>query len=531
MKNYKSIIYKDCLTIMVFPIILQIIVYSSSYLVSIFTSNILGDFTQNLLYLDFTYAKQNLIYIIICLLLTVLIIPLIELVSNIFISKISIKHDLIIFEKFLNKKYNFIKNIDVSDIEYKMEVDIIEMRVYLTMVVTNFITIPIIGLILLYKVLSINIIFGIITLIISLSKIVYPYLIRNLQAIYDLDIREYNNKIRKYEIEITSKPYVLKLLNIKESIFEIIKNDFEKFFKTTLKKSIKLNIATENVTLLLNTFSIIGVLIIGAILNAKGYIMSGQIITMIGYMRILETLFNKIIFNINKVKVLDNISTRLEMFYTDLEEDNTEIINTNLYEIKFENVCYSYGDNEVLSNVNFKIKKGDKCLIYGKNGSGKSTLLKILMGFIKEYKGSIKINNLELKSINLPSLYNIFTFVEQNPYILPISVFENIKLGNLNASNEEVEKVIKLLNLEQLKEKVVDLENSNLSGGEKQRIAIARALIKNSEVIIMDEPTNNLDNQSINILKFLIKNNSNKTFLVIEHSENLNQYFDKVLVL
>lgn len=533
MNDLKKYVYKDCIKLMLIPIILNILSLIISGLSSIIISKYLGKFTDSLLMFNISYVKQDIIKILICLLFIVIIIPLFELFSNIIMFKFSLNHEKLLYGRFLNKTYEKILNIDVSEVEYRLKLDAIELRINLIIIISNCIIVPIVLLILLYSIFKINLLFGLSVFFIALIKIFYPYLFRKIEAKFDMENRNYETDIRKYEIEITSKPYILKFLNIQNNILKNINETFKNYFNNSFKKVTIYNTINDNIKEGLTIFSTIVILIIGAILTAKGKINAGDIVTMLAYISILEGVLLKIIFNLSKFKILDNICERILLLYTDFENCEGERLKTNLINsIVVKNLSFNYNeDKEVLKNISFEILEGDKCLILGQNGTGKSTLIKIITGLIKDYKGSIKINNIELKNINIKDWNNCFCCVEQLPYMFPTTVLENIRIGNLSATDEQVNQLIYKLNLEKIKHKVIDLENTNLSGGEKQRISMARALLKDSPIIIMDEPHNNLDKDSLEWLNKFINLTKDKILIFISHNEDIKDCANKIINL
>ena len=201
--------------------------------------------------------------------------------------------------------------------------------------------------------------------------------------------------------------------------------------------------------------------------------------------------------------------------------------------------AYPNRSEKVFEESNITINKGDKIALIGESGIGKSTFVKLLMRFFDVNSGSININNTDIKDINTKSLRNSQRLVSQETYLFNESIMENIKIGNKNASEEEVIEACKkasihefILSLPNGYETKVSELGSNLSSGEKQRIGLARAFLKDSDVLILDEPTSNLD--ALNegeILKSIKENCSDKTIVLISHRKSTTAICDKVYKL
>ena len=223
------------------------------------------------------------------------------------------------------------------------------------------------------------------------------------------------------------------------------------------------------------------------------------------------------------IKNLNKINTLLT-----LEEENTsnDCINGN---ISIKNLSYSYSDNKVLNNINLCIKEKDKILIKGKSGSGKSTLIKILLKYLKSYKGNIKINNLDYECITENIINNSFTYIGQNEKIFT-DTFKNNILLNRNINNNDYEKVINICELNDIRSDDYLIEESgfNLSGGERQRIVLARSLLKMSNYIIIDEALSEVD---VELEKKIIKNiceyYKDKTIIYVSHKKEIQNLFSK----
>ena len=205
--------------------------------------------------------------------------------------------------------------------------------------------------------------------------------------------------------------------------------------------------------------------------------------------------------------------------------------------IDVENVNFAYGEEQILSDVSLSVKKGEILGIHGRSGSGKSTLLKLLMRFYDPKSGSIKINGETLPNINTRSLRDNMAYITQQTYIFNETIEENIRLARRDATLEEIMEAAKkasihdfILSLpEGYQTKMTEL-GGNLSDGEKQRIGIARAFLHNAPIILLDEPTSNLDslNEAM-ILKSLLNVKAEKLIILVSHRQSTMAICDQVI--
>ena len=205
--------------------------------------------------------------------------------------------------------------------------------------------------------------------------------------------------------------------------------------------------------------------------------------------------------------------------------------------IDVENLNFAYGEEQILSDVSLSVKKGEILGIHGRSGSGKSTLLKLLMRFYDPKSGSIKINGETLPNINTRSLRDNMAYITQQTYIFNETIEENIRLARRDATLDEIMEAAKkasihdfILSLpEGYQTKMTEL-GGNLSDGEKQRIGIARAFLHNAPIILLDEPTSNLDslNEAM-ILKSLLNVKAEKLIILVSHRQSTMAICDQVI--
>lgn len=207
-------------------------------------------------------------------------------------------------------------------------------------------------------------------------------------------------------------------------------------------------------------------------------------------------------------------------------------------DIEINNLTFAYDEEEILKDINANFKKGNIIGIHGKSGSGKSTLLKLIMRFLNAPSNSILINGRSVDDINTKDLRDMQSFVTQETVLFHDSIFNNIIIAKLDASVDEVENACKkagihdfIMSLPQgYATKVAELGDS-LSGGEKQRIAIARAFLHDSPCILLDEPTSNLDALNEAIILKSLREQKDKTILLVSHRPGTMRIADSVLTI
>ena len=221
-------------------------------------------------------------------------------------------------------------------------------------------------------------------------------------------------------------------------------------------------------------------------------------------------------------------------------EKATRKANPTIQCLAFHNVSFRYNGKPVIDNFSLCILKGKFVGITGQSGKGKTTIINLLLGFLDTGEGTININEIPTTSEDRKAYWKRISYVKQEPFVLHDTILNNITLGEEFHSNEHLAKVIKVTNLEKLvgnqNEEIATLINEdgkNISGGQRQRIAIARALYKKSDLIILDEPFNELDRISENQLLIFFKSlaHSGKIVMLITHNKESLSFCDHIISL
>ena len=207
--------------------------------------------------------------------------------------------------------------------------------------------------------------------------------------------------------------------------------------------------------------------------------------------------------------------------------------------IEFKNVCFSYSNdgNFKLDNIGFSIKKGEKIGINGPSGSGKSTLVDLLLGLLTPTSGQIFLDNNKLDQNNIELWQEKIAFVSQNIFLSDESILQNISFSDdkKTVNTEKINKVLEDVNLINYVNKLPDGINSKvgergskLSGGQIQRLGIARAFYKDREVIILDEATNALDKENQEKIIKILNQLEKRTIIIVSHNTNMLSHCDQV---
>lgn len=324
--------------------------------------------------------------------------------------------------------------------------------------------------------------------------------------------------------------------------FEMIKNfkDNIKRLANSQSKKYKMQILMEMSGTAASLLVQLGIFLIGAYLAINGYGVTAG--TTIIFVQLLNFVLNPI-QNVPKALaerkaakgLIIKIANELDQ---NVREEKASTLNKLTKGININNLSFGYNENkEILHNINCKFELGKKYAIVGTSGSGKSTLLNLLMASNDNYQGSINYDGAEIKDINSDSLYEIESIIQQNVFIFNATIKNNITMFQ-DFSKEDIDKAIDMSGLRALiDEKGLDYmcgENgSGLSGGEKQRISIARCLLRKTQILLVDEATAALDKETAYQVSNSILNLEGVMSIVVTHSleEGLLKQYDEIITL
>lgn len=352
---------------------------------------------------------------------------------------------------------------------------------------------------------------------------------------YSSNLENFTTQIK----DIFSGFEVIKSFNIVKET----KTEFERINTSVETANFKSNIYGGFVESLISSSGILLFFInilIGAYFVINSNLTIGTLIASIQLMNYVVNPLLRVSSLWNKLKSVNLIYNKI----TDISDDEPikETVSKNEFNnfISFSNIDFSY-DNEkkIINNFSLKIEKNKKYAIVGESGSGKSTIIKLLLKYYNNYNGDIIIDSTNLQNINNDSLYNLVSMIHQNVFMFDDTIKNNISLYQ-NYTDEQINTAINLSGLNKVikslpngKDSLVGENGKNLSGGEKQRVSIARSLIKNTPILILDEVTSALDNKTAFEIEKSILDLDDVTLLSVTHrlSKDILPKYDSIIVM
>jgi ATP-binding cassette subfamily B protein len=395
---------------------------------------------------------------------------------------------------------------------------------------------------------------------IELSQIYYisiPLLIISIVVIMIIALPKFTkvqktvDNINKVALETASAPRVIKS-------FVTTEHENKKFaqankaYKDTNSASEKIMALAEPIIMFIMNASLGALVALGAyyidkdiLISSSGTPAVGTIITFNNYS--MQTLFGLLMFAMMMI-FLARAQVSAKRILQVMDE-NIDLVNSEnaiadvalTGELEFDNVSFGYGSNgnRVLKNLSFKIKPGETVGIIGSTGSGKTSLINLVPRLYDVSEGEVKVNGINVKDIDIPTLRSQISIVTQNPTIFSGSIGTNIVQGNSSASMEELKQASNyaaadefIMSYDDLFNHKIEQGGSNLSGGQKQRLSLARAFVRDPRILILDDSTSAVDAQSEQLILDSIKSLSkNLTALVIAQKISTIKEMDKIIVL
>ena len=380
--------------------------------------------------------------------------------------------------------------------------------------------------------------------VISISIILFLIIFNSSKKI--IEVQKETDSLVMQANDSLSGMRVVKAFNNEEKEINNFKKKTNQFF-IKMKSVNIINALTSPLTSLIINFAIAFVIYFSSssIIDQTG-ITKGELSSLISYLNQillalivvsnLVVIFTRAFASKKRVEEILNIPD----FVHDKNEINKIDVEDNQNILDFKNVSFKYEekDNDVIKNINFEIKKGEKVGIIGGTGSGKTTLIKLIERFFTRTSGVILYKGKDINQYNITNLRNEISLVSQKASLFKGTIRSNLEMGKKDATIEEMEESLKMSCAYEFVKKYddyldhkVEEGGKNFSGGQKQRLSIARSLIKDSEILILDDSTSALDYLTEKLLKENINKMEDKTVIIVAQRVSTVKNCDKIIVM
>lgn len=390
--------------------------------------------------------------------------------------------------------------------------------------------------------LTINVTMTLVTLIlIPISLVLVSFIVKKSQH-YFKDNQEYLASVNGKVEEMYSGQNIIKAFNNEEYMVNDFKKENEKLYNCAWKSNF-ISGLMHPIMNFTGNLGYVGIAVLGAYNVVKGRITIGNVQSFIQYAKNFTQPINQMAQISATLQSTIASAERIFDFLEEKEEPkvtNPIKLNNVLGNVEFKHVSFGYDeDNIIIHDFNAKVKAGQKIAIVGPTGAGKTTMVKLLMKFYQPTKGSILLDGVDLNNINRSDLKGIFGMVLQDTWLFSGTIMENIRYGKIDATDEEVKQAAITANINHYimtqpdtYNMVLNEETNNISGGQKQLLTIARAILSNPKVLILDEATSSVDTRTeILIQEAMDKLMKGRTSFIIAHRLSTIKNADLILVM
>ncbi len=379
-------------------------------------------------------------------------------------------------------------------------------------------------------------------LILPISVFLMLFIVKRSQKHFE-NHQKYLAQVNEQVEEMYSGHNVIKAFNVEEKMLNGFQKENEKLSEAAWKSNF-ISGLMHPLMVFLGNIGYVVIAIIGGIFCIKGKITVGNIQSFITYTRNLTNPIGQLAQVFNMIQLSVAASERVFEFLESEEETETKVEKVNLNDIKgaveFKHVKFGYNPDEVIiKDFNASVKPGQKIAIVGPTGAGKTTIVKLLMRFYNLNSGEILVDGKNINNYSREDLRTIFGMVLQDTWMFNGTVMENLKFGRIDATDEEVYEAAKTANVHRFIQTLPDgynmemnEETSNISQGQKQLLTIARAILADPKILILDEATSSVDTRTeILIQKAMDKLMQGRTSFIIAHRLSTIQNADLILVM
>lgn len=377
-------------------------------------------------------------------------------------------------------------------------------------------------------------------LLIPLSLVFMAGTIKKSQKYFKAN-QEYLGHVNGNIEEMFSGHDVVVAFNAEEKYMNIFKNNNKNLYEAGWKSQF-LSGLMHPIMQFIGNLGYVGVAIMGGYLCIKGKINVGNIQSFISYTKNFTQPITSLAQVLNQIQSMIASSERIFEFLEGEEETfGTKTLDHEVVgNVEFKNVTFGYNEDKmIIKNFNLVVKPGEKVAIVGPTGAGKTTLVKLLMNFYKLNKGNIIVDGMNIKDYDVYSMRKNFGMVLQDTWLYSGTIMENLKYGKLDATDEEVYEACKVANVDHFIRTLpdgynmqIDEENANISQGQKQLLTIARAILANSKILILDEATSSVDTRTEELIQDAMdKLMEGRTSFVIAHRLSTIKNADVILVI
>ena len=496
-----------------------------SFFIDTYIAVMLGRLTNAIISHDLEYLKNNLVFIFACLIFKIICEPLIFAFFSAKSVLGSCEFARKLLSHYLDKPYEHIAGNQAGDIPSRIDNDIMDFVREKLKQTADRVLLPFFAVYMIFILCQYNLLYAVISLLAAFTAYAAPILMKNLLAKFDKVNREYRSSYNTTETELAANASALCSMELEERLIAGMERLFGEFWRKTLKRELNCESLSNTISDICRFAAQIVIIVTGAFLLSADKISYGEISTMLALVSSFLFLFNKAAGLITVRPILNNLYERLKFFYdaSERKDSKKEAFPDSENIVEGRNLTVKYADKTIFENFSFTVPRNKITLVKGANGSGKSTLINCICGFAKIESGELLVDGKSPEE----AVFSTISLASQSSTLFGyVGIRENILLGSYNKEDfARVDDYMSKFRLENNSTEVCDL-----SGGESQKAKILRALIKDAELLILDEPENHLDENTLSQLTQELKEYK-KSLLLVSHYDGFDSIADNIIVI
>ena len=382
----------------------------------------------------------------------------------------------------------------------------------------------------------------VIAIVIEELTLIIQYFFKKKMELQSKELMQAGSDVDSFVTSSFSASETVKNYNSEKLMEEGMEHRYKKYQEKNYD-NLMLSEVQSNLVSTINNVGNIFMLGILGLFVMNGNITAGDLVKVYSFFGYIFAPINYLMSIQDEMYSVNAVLERLDdVFRTETEAEmdkKKKNLEGNIKSIEFDNVCFQYGmRQEILHNVSFKVEEGESIGIIGTSGCGKTTLIKLILAFYPINSGVIKMNGVDISKCTSSSIRRRIAYVSQNDFWFKDTIFNNLTIGNRDATVQELDKVCEMVKMTDYIQKApygynskIEEGGGNLSSGEKQRFSIAKALITNPDVLILDESTSNLDANTEEFVVEELGKEKNKIKIIIAHRLNTLMQCDKIIAM
>lgn len=501
-QNKKLRIVTDCASSMWLPVVINIFSLAVVLTVQILTSIYMEQFANAVFTANADISIDKIAILLLLIAVNIVCVPAVGYLNDYLMLGKALSHDRKVFSRYLDTELVNNNLEEKGKIEYELEDVPNNLRLSFVNIASKSIFLPIALFTVLSFLWRINRILTVTLAILTVCKALLPLVFQKRIFTYVNKQKDFSAKRFQQEKEILANLSFISMWDLSQPLLVRIKNTYLSYFFKEEKPYVAFQTLQKSILAFWEQFSQIALLVLCAVLVSLNQLAPGHVLAVLFYWPMLQIVLGYIIDIYQQAPDFVESLNRMATFYDrDDEQPSCEI--NKIKSIICDEFSLLSDSKPLFPALDFSYSAGDKVCIVGHNGCGKSSLCRAISKTTEEYTGYIEVNGKNLKDIDSEIWYKVISYCPQDPFVFNVSVYENVAIGDLNAPPEQIQNILDLFGLSPIANQ--HASSTSLSGGECQKISLARALLKESDLVILDEPTNNLDVKSITALLDYLK--------------------------